>query len=755
MPLTLQPGGTPVRTFGDISNQKLLAKGNVTPPVKKALSSPSTPVMATPRTQMRDQLRPKTHLAKGIALKKQGVKSVYQNHYQMTPSRKLMQGGIHRNKTRLNNGGATQDLYRQSHIDETLKSRGYVKPAAKFFETPEQAAAKRKQTALKKKLAERRAGAMAANPEAGLKAVDQTNNVGSEIKQKDAELERLRATQLARLQLAEQQIKELEAAKQAQAKELATQTAELKQLSQAKAAADTAKAQAGVLASKTAELEARAAEKDAELALMKLAQEQTAADRAAQLTSLKEVDVQRQAQLAAKEAELQQLEFAKLEFIAAREAEFEKLTAEKAAEFEKLSAAKDEAAASVLAAAKAVAKIVVAAPVVVEEEAVVAAAAPVIEEAPAITHEAKQQVVSSSEFAATRIALRAIMQAKIVTEDDVRALTYELAKVLAPGAMISEAGANAACGIMEQIGSKQGILQQQEAEIESLQGLTISRETTPITRHSSELAKQLMVSKRHVVKRQSSVGMNIDRRVLAGVEMAINETIAEKDARLQQQDEQLSKATHMLQHAARVKQLQDAKMAQMSSAVNGSGSEIQTLRMMQNYQTRAHDAIREELAYSRNSVLVLDQQNLMLKEQLEMAQAMAAPVQMRKKKSKTKSSSSLRNRLSKTFSFGGKKSKKNEAKRMSKMATIPAGRPVSVAHAHAPAPTSVPTPAAAPMTMPVAGTHTAASATTDMFAVQAPVATEEGIVPVAATAASPKATVQRHSLIFSPSSSMV
>lgn len=425
---------------------------------------------------------------------------------------------------------------------------------------------------------------MAANPEAGLKAVDQTNNVGSEIKQKDAELERLRATQLARLQLAEQQIKELEAAKQAQAKELATQTAELKQLSQAKAAADTAKAQAGVLASKTAELEARAAEKDAELALMKLAQEQTAADRAAQLTSLKEVDVQRQAQLAAKEAELQQLEFAKLEFIAAREAEFEKLTAEKAAEFEKLSAAKDEAAASVLAAAKAVAKIVVAAPVVVEEEAVVAAAAPVIEEAPAITHEAKQQVVSSSEFAATRIALRAIMQAKIVTEDDVRALTYELAKVLAPGAMISEAGANAACGIMEQIGSKQGILQQQEAEIESLQGLTISRETTPITRHSSELAKQLMVSKRHVVKRQSSVGMNIDRRVLAGVEMAINETIAEKDARLQQQDEQLSKATHMLQHAARVKQLQDAKMAQMSSAVNGSGSEIQTLRMMQNYQ---------------------------------------------------------------------------------------------------------------------------------------------------------------------------
>lgn len=145
----------------------------------------------------------------------------------------------------------------------------------------------------------------------------------------------------------------------------------------------------------------------------------------------------------------------------------------------------------------------------------------------------------------------------------------------------------------------------------------------------------------------------------------------------------------------------------------------------------------------------------MLKEQLEMAQAMAAPVQMRKKKSKTKSSSSLRNRLSKTFSFGGKKSKKNEAKRMSKMATIPAGRPVSVAHAHAPAPTSVPTPAAAPMTMPVAGTHTAASATTDMFAVQAPVATEDGIVPVAATAASPKATVQRHSLIFSPSSSMV
>ena len=114
--------------------------------------------------------------------------------------------------------------------------------AAKFFETPEEAAAKRKQTALKKKLAERRAGA---NPNAGLKVVDQANNVGSEIKRKDDELERLRATQLARLQLAEQHIKELEAAKLVQAETLATQTAELKQLSQAKAAADAAKSQAG------------------------------------------------------------------------------------------------------------------------------------------------------------------------------------------------------------------------------------------------------------------------------------------------------------------------------------------------------------------------------------------------------------------------------------------------------------------------------------------------------------------------------
>ena len=202
-----------------------------------------------------------------------------------------------------------------------------------------------------------------------------------------------------------------------------------------------------------------------------------------------------------------------------------------------------------------------------------------------------------------------------------------------------------------------------------------------------------------------------------------------------------------------MKQLQDAKMAQMSSVVTGSGSEVQTLRLMQNYQTRAHDAVREELAYSRNSVLVLDQQNLMLKEQLKIAQAMSAPVQMRKKKNKTKSSSSLRNRLSKTFSFGGKsKSKKKEAKRASKMAsmsTIPAGRAVSMQ------------PAA-----PVAVDIAAAPATIDTFAVQAALAAPaapaevDAIVPVAAAAAatvpaSPKASAQRHSLIFSPTSSMV
>jgi len=742
--------GTPVRTFGDISNQKVQAKGNVTPPVKKAAassSSPSTPASNTPRTQMRNTLRPKTQLSNGMALKKQGVSSVYQNHYQMTPSRKLMAGGITRTKTRLNNGGATQDLYRQSNIDTTLKDRGYVKPAAKFFETPEQAAAKRKQTALKKKLAERRAHH--ANPDAGLKVVEQANdnvgnNVGSEIKQKDAELERLRATQLARLQLAEQQIKELEAAKLVQAEALATQTAELKQLAQAKAAADVAKAQADVLAVKTAELEAQAIASDAQLSSLKEEQAQAATDRAVQLASLKEADVQKSAKLAAKEVELQKLEFAQQEAIAAKDAAFEKLTAENTAEFEKLAAASAMAAAAALSAA---------APAPAPAPVAIAAAPVAVTAAPAMQQQQQQQpqqqaVMSGSEYAATRIALRAVLQAKIGTEDDIRMLTHELAKVLALGGMITEAGANAACSIMEQIGTKQGILQRQEGEVESLQGLTVTRDASPTTRHSSELAKQLLMSKKHVIKRQSSAGMNIDRRVLAGVEMAINETIAEKDARLQQQDEQLSKATHMLQHAARVKQLQDAKMAQMSSAVNGSGSEVQTLRLMQNYQTRAHDAIREELAHSRNSVLVLDQQNLMLKEQLQMAQAMSAPVQMRKKKNKTKSSSSLRNRLSKTFSFGGKsKSKKSEAKaakRMSKMATIAAGRPISIQGPLniAPAPAATPAPASA-----------------DTFAVQAAPVEVDAIVPVpsavAAAAASPKAAPQRHSLIFSPSSSMV
>ena len=71
---------------------------------------------------------------------------------------------------------------------------------------------------------------------------------------------------------------------------------------------------------------------------------------------------------------------------------------------------------------------------------------------------------------------------------------------------------------MEQIGAKQGLLQRQEVEIESLQGLTVTREATPTARHSSELAKQLLMSKKHVIKRRAS-GMNIDRRVLAGVEM--------------------------------------------------------------------------------------------------------------------------------------------------------------------------------------------------------------------------------------------
>jgi hypothetical protein len=607
------------------------------------------------------------------------VGSVYQNHYMMTPSRKLMQGGIHRNKYKLEGGlGADgKDSTRQSEIDG-MNSRGYVKPTVNGFnsfklDSPDQK--RTGATSLKKKLQERRAGTPGLNQSRGspLPAPPPTSEspmpdaVASDTAAEDAkkatELEHLRAAQNARLQIAEQKVKELEANKVQQDEELALKDAQLHAAQSTVTQTET---------QKVAEISALQTAKASEL---KALQDTTAAERA-------EFEATRQADIAQSRA-------VQLQAAAQAEAAAQALAA---------AAAKEEAAGKAIAAAVAAAS------------AATPASAPT-----AVTN------VGGSEMTGTRIALRAVVAAKLNTEEDIQGLTHELAKILSTGAIMSEAHASAACRLMEQIGAKQGFLHSQEAEMESLQGISIKREMTAVTHRSQALAQQLLMSRKHVMTQQGSVGLNIDRRALAGVEMAINEQIAEKDNRLQQQDEQLNKATHLLKHAARVKELQDAKLAQLGSVVNGSGKELETLRLMQNYATRAHDAIREELTNSRNSVMIMDQQNQMLRDQLQMQSTPVPGVKMRKKKG-TKSSSSLggfRNRLSRAFSnVGGKK--KNKSYDMEGAA---------------------PAPVATSQSAPVLNLEQ------PRLTVPAP--------PGARLAATPEKIQQRHSTIFSPNSSTV
>jgi hypothetical protein len=150
--------------------------------------------------------------------------------------------------------------------------------------------------------------------------------------------------------------------------------------------------------------------------------------------------------------------------------------------------------------------------------------------------------------------------------------------------------------------------------------------------------------------------MGCSVQVLAGVELAINEQIREKDERLQLQDEQLNKASAMLQHAARIKQDQDRKMAEMVRMLNSGANpgSVETMRKTQNYHARANEAMQAELNASRQAMAELDLSNRQLREA-----GASADGQRSKKVKKSKSSASISKRFSGIFRKSRSSRKRN------------------------------------------------------------------------------------------------
>jgi len=618
--LVLTPVSTPVRKFGDITN-----------------SSKDGNVKDTPRTQMKKLLQPKANIKASAPFRSKSAKSVYTNAYAATPSKKAMAGGVNRKKSRLQQQ-ALSGNQRVSTVDSTLHDRAYVKP---MTEALEKLAAEKDELALVKgpmanltvveEASQEHAlikGPKSAVASAGLKKKKKKAppppKPPSKFKMKLAERRAaaghtsiISAPPAAAPTIVEKVVVVDSAAVMAEAAKRVAAEAEVAKFTVEKAAAI-----------KAAEANA------AEVAALRSASEQkmqvieAAAEEAAAKVVALEAKVER-TEADAREREMQIVQEAR-----AREAEItSQIAAEQAQNLSVLQETVSQA----------------------------------------------QEAQLSAETQA-QLALRNALTAKAATEKIVRALSRRLSHALTKGVSLMEEEVQEACAVMQQIGSRQKLLESQEADIMSLQGLIIKRKQGPVTRRTQELAQLLLLRKHRVLpqaarRNMNASGISIDRRVLAGVEEAINEQIKEKDERLQLQDEQLNKASAMLQHAARIKQAQDRKMAEMARMLNGgidpNRGGVDTMRKMQNYHSRANEAMQAELDASRQAMAELDRSNRQLRQQQSMSEVGGGSTKRRSKKvKKSKSSASIGKRFSGIFRKSKSSRKLNESTQSTQSMTV-------------------------------------------------------------------------------------